>query len=230
MRDLISTAILITTLFAGTIVAGKIYCSVRNATLTKAAHGLPSLSVLAGSLTKRPQNLNRILSCKKTATNRAWFNWRASLKYLFCVVVVLGLVDSASAGINIECSFTGEKITIKDFVGVTVSKDNDPRLLEVEIEKQGKKVIGKTEFIGFGAAYLKTEIDNAADILFMANGEKKALVIFVCNPPMDPENYPAALSVGELKRDRHSRIIGEHIEGTCRAKGFLSTAGFSCPK
>jgi len=52
MRELISIAILIATLFGGTLVAEKIYRSVREAALTKAAHGLPNLSPFAKTLTR----------------------------------------------------------------------------------------------------------------------------------------------------------------------------------
>lgn len=55
MRDLISAAILIAALFGGTLAANKIYCSVRNAALTKAGQGLPGLSAITHSLTKRPK-------------------------------------------------------------------------------------------------------------------------------------------------------------------------------
>jgi hypothetical protein len=51
MDELISIAVLIATLFGGTIAANKIYCSVREAALTKAAHGLPSLSTFSHALT-----------------------------------------------------------------------------------------------------------------------------------------------------------------------------------
>ena len=52
MNELISIAILIATLFGGTVAAEKFYCSVREAALTKAAQGLPPLKILAGALTK----------------------------------------------------------------------------------------------------------------------------------------------------------------------------------
>lgn len=51
MDQLISIAVLIATLYGGTIVADKIYCSVREAALTKAAHGLPRLSTFSRALT-----------------------------------------------------------------------------------------------------------------------------------------------------------------------------------
>lgn len=53
MKELISIAVLIATLYGGTIIAGKIYCGVREAALTKAAQGLPGLSPFAASLTRR---------------------------------------------------------------------------------------------------------------------------------------------------------------------------------
>lgn len=52
MNDLISTAILISTLFGGTIAAVKIHTSVRRAALEKSAKGLPDLSPFARKLTK----------------------------------------------------------------------------------------------------------------------------------------------------------------------------------
>lgn len=52
MQELISTAILIATLFGGTYVAKKISDEVRVAALTKAARGLPSLSKFSHQLTK----------------------------------------------------------------------------------------------------------------------------------------------------------------------------------
>jgi hypothetical protein len=53
MEELISVAVLVATLFGGTIAADKIYCAVRQAALTKAAHGLPSLSSFAHALTAK---------------------------------------------------------------------------------------------------------------------------------------------------------------------------------
>jgi len=51
MQDLISAAILIATLLGGTIAAEKIHHAVREAALTKAAHGLPSLSKFSSRMT-----------------------------------------------------------------------------------------------------------------------------------------------------------------------------------
>ena len=51
MKEIISIAILIATLFGGTLAAERIYCSVREAALTKAAQGLPSLSRFGHALT-----------------------------------------------------------------------------------------------------------------------------------------------------------------------------------
>ena len=51
MKEVISIAVLIATLFGGTMAAEKIYCSVREATLTKASQGLPSLSRFGHALT-----------------------------------------------------------------------------------------------------------------------------------------------------------------------------------
>ena len=53
MKDLISIAILVATIFGGTVAAKKIYSSVRQAALTKAAQGLPALSPFAAKLTGR---------------------------------------------------------------------------------------------------------------------------------------------------------------------------------
>ncbi len=53
MKDLISIAILIATLFVGTVTANKNYNSVRQAALEKSAHGLPNLAPFAKNLTKK---------------------------------------------------------------------------------------------------------------------------------------------------------------------------------
>lgn len=52
MQDLISAAILIATLSVGTVTATKIRDAVREAALTKAAQGLPSLSTFGRALTR----------------------------------------------------------------------------------------------------------------------------------------------------------------------------------
>jgi len=52
VKELISIAVLIAALFGGTLAAEKIYRSVREAALTKAAHGLPRLSSFTHSLTR----------------------------------------------------------------------------------------------------------------------------------------------------------------------------------
>lgn len=52
MDELISIAVLVATLFGGTVAAEKIYCSLREAALTKAAQGLPRLSPFAATLTQ----------------------------------------------------------------------------------------------------------------------------------------------------------------------------------
>ena len=52
MNDLISTVILIATLFGGTVAAEKIYFSVWKAALEKSATGLPNLGKFSRSLTK----------------------------------------------------------------------------------------------------------------------------------------------------------------------------------
>ena len=53
MNDLISIAILIATLFGGTVAADKIYDSVRRAALEKSAKGLPELGSFSKQLTKK---------------------------------------------------------------------------------------------------------------------------------------------------------------------------------
>ena len=53
MKDLISIAILVATIYGGTVAAEKIYSYVREAALTKAAKGLPELSPFAASLTRK---------------------------------------------------------------------------------------------------------------------------------------------------------------------------------
>lgn len=53
MKDLISTAILIATLFGGTVLADKIYGAVRTAALQKASQGLPNLAPFAKKLTTK---------------------------------------------------------------------------------------------------------------------------------------------------------------------------------
>jgi hypothetical protein len=51
MNELISIAVLIATLYGGTVIGEKIFVSVRTAALTKAAQGLPSLSKFSHGLT-----------------------------------------------------------------------------------------------------------------------------------------------------------------------------------
>ena len=51
MRELIGIAVLIASLYGGTLAAEKIYRTVREAALTKAARGLPPLSPFARALT-----------------------------------------------------------------------------------------------------------------------------------------------------------------------------------
>ena len=52
MNELINIAILVATLFGGTMVAEKIFVSVRETALSKTAQGLPRLSPFAKSLTQ----------------------------------------------------------------------------------------------------------------------------------------------------------------------------------
>lgn len=56
MQDIISAVVLVAMLISGTIAADKIYHSVREAALKKAAQGLPKLEPLAGVLTQRERN------------------------------------------------------------------------------------------------------------------------------------------------------------------------------
>jgi hypothetical protein len=53
MNDLISTALLIATLFGGTVAADKIYVVVRKAALEKASQGLPNLAPFTKKLTSK---------------------------------------------------------------------------------------------------------------------------------------------------------------------------------
>ena len=59
MKELISVAVLIATLYGGSVLGNRILNSVREAALTKAAIGLPRLSTMSRSLTspkpKSPQ-------------------------------------------------------------------------------------------------------------------------------------------------------------------------------
>lgn len=50
MKELISVAVLIASLYGGSIVGGRIFHSLREASLTKAAIGLPRLSSISQSL------------------------------------------------------------------------------------------------------------------------------------------------------------------------------------
>jgi len=58
MQDIISAAILIATLYGGTVAATKIHDAVREAALTKAAQGLPKLSTFGHALTKNGKNIS----------------------------------------------------------------------------------------------------------------------------------------------------------------------------
>lgn len=58
MKELISIAVVVTTLFGGTITAEKIYFEVRQAALAKASEGLPRLAPFSKSLTTRSKSLN----------------------------------------------------------------------------------------------------------------------------------------------------------------------------
>lgn len=63
MKELIGVAVLVATLFSGTMAAEKIYVKVRQEALTKASQGLPRLSMFTKVLTDKSKNLVR---CKKT--------------------------------------------------------------------------------------------------------------------------------------------------------------------
>lgn len=52
MKELINAVVLVAMLFGGTLAAEKIFESVRQAALIKAAQGLPRLSPFAESLTR----------------------------------------------------------------------------------------------------------------------------------------------------------------------------------
>ena len=58
MKELIGIAIVVATVFGGTIGAEKIFEEVRKAALVKSAHGLPKLTPFARSLTHK-KNLNK---------------------------------------------------------------------------------------------------------------------------------------------------------------------------
>ena len=68
MNELIGVAVLVATLFGGTIAAEKIFESVRKAALTKAAQGLPRLSPFADSLTKKSKLISRAKNLDRTQT------------------------------------------------------------------------------------------------------------------------------------------------------------------
>ena len=59
MQELISAAILIATLYGGTVAATKIHDAVREVALTKAAQGLPQLSGFGHVLTSQEQIMGR---------------------------------------------------------------------------------------------------------------------------------------------------------------------------
>jgi len=52
VEELISIAVLVATLYGGTLATEKIYTAVRDVALTKAAEGLPKLAPFAESLTR----------------------------------------------------------------------------------------------------------------------------------------------------------------------------------
>ncbi len=70
MKDMISTAILIATVFGSTVAAEKIYSSVREATLMKAATGLPRLSPFAASLTRKQNRAKQKTPTKTGSTHK----------------------------------------------------------------------------------------------------------------------------------------------------------------
>lgn len=54
MKDLISIAVLIATLYGGSLIGEQLLQSAQKAVLTKAARGLPNLTTFSQSLTARP--------------------------------------------------------------------------------------------------------------------------------------------------------------------------------
>lgn len=68
MQDIISAAILIATLYCGTLVAEKIHYAVREAALVKTAEGLPKLSTFSQALTSHQRNKVR---CTLTQPERS---------------------------------------------------------------------------------------------------------------------------------------------------------------
>jgi hypothetical protein len=76
MENLISTAILIATLFGGTFLAGRIHHAVREAALTKTAQGPPKLAPFAASLSKSgsltPEENSRKRSRHSDPMNRSY--------------------------------------------------------------------------------------------------------------------------------------------------------------
>lgn len=67
MQDLISAAILIATLLGGTFAAERIHNSVREASLTKAASGVPRLSRFASVLTAPHSSKRKLRSHRKSS-------------------------------------------------------------------------------------------------------------------------------------------------------------------
>jgi hypothetical protein len=92
MENIISAAILIATLYGGTMVGEKIYHAVRMAALAKAAQGLPKLSPFAHVLTRQSSrrhveacnrkqaegNRPRARNCNLTLTSGNETRWRAT--------------------------------------------------------------------------------------------------------------------------------------------------------
>lgn len=60
MKELIGIAVVVATLFGGTIAAEKIFADVRKASLTKAAQGLPDLSAFTKVLTHKTKKSNHM--------------------------------------------------------------------------------------------------------------------------------------------------------------------------
>ena len=68
MEELISIAVLVATLYGGTLATEKIYVTVREAALTKAAQGLPRLAPFAASLTSTRRQPHFLISAQAGST------------------------------------------------------------------------------------------------------------------------------------------------------------------
>ena len=73
MDELISIAVLVATLFGGSLAAEKIFVTVREAALTKAAHGLPRLAPFTARLTstRHPKHFFTPAQARLTQTEKS---------------------------------------------------------------------------------------------------------------------------------------------------------------